>query len=77
MVTLDAGAGYQYLWSDNSTGQTLDVNAAGIYSVLITERKWMRIYDAIMVSTISCNRQHSVLRPNRSIGVYPNQAPVW
>ncbi len=72
MVTLDAGAGYQYLWSDNSTGQTLDVNAVGIYSVLITDANGCESYDAIMVSTISCNRQHSVLRPSRSIGVYPN-----
>lgn len=36
-VTLDAGAGYRsYLWSDNSTGQTLQVNEPGIYQVTVT-----------------------------------------
>lgn len=38
IYTLDAGnAGSTYLWSDNSTNQTLDVTASGNYSVQITE----------------------------------------
>lgn len=37
-VTLDAGSGYSsYLWSDNSTSQTLDVNSQGTYTVTVTQ----------------------------------------
>ena len=36
-MTLDAGnAGSTYLWSDGSTSQTLNISAAGIYSVTVT-----------------------------------------
>jgi hypothetical protein len=36
-VTLDAGSGFStYLWSDGSSGQTLNVNAGGTYSVTVT-----------------------------------------
>lgn len=36
-VSLDAGANFdEYLWSDNSTNQTLDVNASGTYWVQTT-----------------------------------------
>ncbi|MEZ4928428.1 MAG: gliding motility-associated C-terminal domain-containing protein [Chitinophagales bacterium] len=36
-VSLDAGANYdEYLWSDNSTGQTLTVNTSGTYWVQTT-----------------------------------------
>jgi hypothetical protein len=34
---LDAGAGYLYLWNDNSTGQTLTVAASGLYAVTVTD----------------------------------------
>lgn len=38
MTTLDAGAGYaSYLWSNNSTSQTIDVSAAGGFSVTVTD----------------------------------------
>jgi gliding motility-associated-like protein len=37
-TTLDVGAGFAtYLWSDNSTGQTLTVDQAGVYSVSVTD----------------------------------------
>lgn len=37
-TTLDAGAGYaSYLWSDNSDGQTLDVNQTGVYGLTVTD----------------------------------------
>jgi hypothetical protein len=37
-VTLDAGAGFSsYLWSDNSTSQTLTTSSAGTYSVTVTD----------------------------------------
>jgi len=37
-LTLDAGnAGMDFLWSDNSTNQTLDVATAGTYTVTVTD----------------------------------------
>lgn len=33
--TLDAGAGYKYIWSNGSTNQTLTVSTAGTYSVTV------------------------------------------
>ena len=37
-TTLNAGSGFAtYLWSDGSTGQTLVVNATGIYSVSVSD----------------------------------------
>jgi gliding motility-associated-like protein len=36
-TTLNAGPGYSsYQWSDNSSGQTITVNAPGVYSVTVT-----------------------------------------
>jgi hypothetical protein len=35
-VTLSAPAGYSYLWSDNSTAQTLQVTATGEYNVRVS-----------------------------------------
>lgn len=72
-LTLDAGAGYSYLWSDNSTGQTLNVSSPGTYSVLITDGNSCEAFDMITVNTIACNRPHTTAaRPTRSVGVYPN-----
>jgi hypothetical protein len=37
-TVLDAGPGFEsYLWSDNSTGQTLEVNQPGIYTVNVID----------------------------------------
>ncbi|MEO6130887.1 MAG: gliding motility-associated C-terminal domain-containing protein, partial [Saprospiraceae bacterium] len=37
-TTLNAGSGFAiYLWSDGSSGQTLDVNAPGMYAVTVTD----------------------------------------
>ncbi len=36
-ITLDAGAGYTYLWNDATTNQTLNVTVTGNYSVTITD----------------------------------------
>lgn len=50
-TTLDAGnPGATYLWSDNSTGQTLTVSTAGTYSVQVTNGGCTAT-DAIVVST--------------------------
>ena len=48
-LTLDAGAGYTYLWSDASTNQTLDVTTFGIYDVTITDNNNCTATDQINV----------------------------
>ena len=48
-LTLDAGAGYSYLWSDASTNQTLDVTTFGIYDVTITDNNNCTATDQINV----------------------------
>ncbi len=54
-LVLDAGAGAtSYLWSDNSTGQTLTVSTAGTYSVLVTNSFGCENFDAIAVNFIQC-----------------------
>ena len=49
IVTLDAGAGYMYLWSDASTNQTIDVTVAGTYSVTITDGNGCNGTDTIII----------------------------
>ena len=50
-VTLDAAnAGSTYLWSDNSTAQTLLVSATGIYSVTVTNTNGCTATDTIDVT---------------------------
>ncbi len=36
-VILDAGAGYMYMWNDNSTNQQLTVTTTGMYAVTVTD----------------------------------------
>ena len=48
-LTLDAGTGYTYLWSDASTNQTLDVTTFGIYDVTITDNNNCTATDQINV----------------------------
>ena len=71
-ITLDAGQGYQYLWSDNSTGQTLTVTSAGTYSVLVTDGNSCEAFDAITVDTITCGPHQMVHHPAHTTGIYPN-----
>jgi hypothetical protein len=50
-LTLDAGnTGSSFLWSDNTTGQTLAVTAAGTYSVTVTNGTGCTGVDTIVVS---------------------------
>jgi hypothetical protein len=53
-LMLDAGQGYSYLWSDNSTGQTLTVHSPGIYSVLVTDANGCQASDAINITYVIC-----------------------
>ncbi len=50
-ITLDAlNAGSTYLWSDNSTNQTLVVSSSGAYSVLVTDANGCEGTDTINAS---------------------------
>lgn len=49
-LVLDAGSSYSYLWSDNSTQQTLSVNQTGIYSVTVTDINGCFASDEITVN---------------------------
>ncbi|MBK9413900.1 MAG: T9SS type A sorting domain-containing protein [Bacteroidetes bacterium] len=71
-LTLDAGSGYQYLWSDNSTNQTLTVSTDGVYSVLITDGNSCEAFDAIVITTTPCNPNRNTSQPIRNVGIYPN-----
>jgi hypothetical protein len=76
-VTLDAGAGAtSYLWSDNSTGQTLTVTSAGVYSVLVTNAAGCEGFDAVNIDFIQCAvNPHSNSNLSVSpVSVYPNPA---
>lgn len=73
-ISLDAGAGNTYLWSDNSTNQTLTVTAPGTYSVLVTNQAGCEAFDAVVVDFITCAvAPHSssslIVSP---VSVYPN-----
>ena len=49
-MTLDAGAGTDYLWSDNSTNQTLTVTSSGMYSVIVTDANGCEEKDTIVIT---------------------------
>ena len=74
VVTLDAGAGFSsYLWSDNSTNQTLDVSAAGSYGVVVTDANGCQNSDVVDITFVQClNGGNHFARVNFS--VYPNPA---
>lgn len=76
ILVLDAGAGYNYLWSDNSTNQSLTVTSAGIYSVMITDTNGCESFDAINVNYITCfGRTNLRVTDLSTINVFPN--PVY
>ena len=60
-LTLDAGnAGASFLWNDNSANQTLDVTAAGTYSVMVSNGNCSTT-DSIMVSTFTAPSAENIL----------------
>ncbi len=74
-VTLDAGAGMaSYLWSDNSTNQTLDVTTSGAYGVVITDANGCQNSDLINVTFIQCNAPLVGHVSGNEFSVYPNPA---
>ncbi|MBL4624877.1 MAG: hypothetical protein JKY42_07035, partial [Flavobacteriales bacterium] len=49
MVTVDAGSHAAYFWSDGSINQTLDLSAAGMYYVTVTDSIGCTKVDSIML----------------------------
>jgi hypothetical protein len=73
--TLDAGAGMaSYLWSDNSTNQTLDVTASGSYGVVVTDANGCQNSDLINVTFIQCAGPVAGHSSGNEFSVYPNPA---
>jgi len=52
-LTLTAGSGGTFLWSDGSTGSSLIVTAAGTYSVIVTNAAGCQAADTIVVGVNS------------------------
>ncbi len=53
-TNLSAGAGFSsYLWSDNSTSQTISVSAGGLYAVTVTDINGCTGFDTINISILS------------------------
>ncbi|NUO00805.1 MAG: esterase-like activity of phytase family protein, partial [Saprospiraceae bacterium] len=75
IATLDAGSGFvAYLWSDGSTGQTLNAAATGTYSVTTTDVNGCETTDEIVVTVITGTGEASLegqltLFPNPSSGL--------
>jgi hypothetical protein len=49
-AALDAGSGYTYLWTDNSTNQTLNVALTGNYGVQITDANSCTDADTVVIT---------------------------
>ncbi len=72
VYTIIAGAGFSnYLWSNGTTGQTLTVNTAGVYSVTVTDANGCKDNDSVNVSFQVCVGIREVQR-EFSITVFPN-----
>jgi len=52
-IILNAGTNDHYIWSDNSSGQTLTVNMSGHYTVTVTDNNGCSNSDQINVSVFS------------------------
>lgn len=81
--TLDAGAGLSsYLWSDGSSGQTLDVSVTGIYTVTVTDLNGCINSDEISVAVnlppvidlgpdvTTCSNNPAILDPGAGFFAY-------
>lgn len=67
---LDAGSAISYLWSDNSTSQTLDVNTAGTYIVTVTDAVGCEGTDTVVVTLDPCIGLDETTFSN--VLIYPN-----
>lgn len=67
---LDAGAGHdEYLWSDNSTNQTLEITESGVYTVMVTDLN-CSTSDEIQITVYTCTGIDEL--SISQIQVYPN-----
>ncbi len=70
-VTLDAGAGFvSYLWSNDSTTQTIEVNKTGTYTVTVTDEFDCEAVAQVFVDVISGLDDRNELL--FSLSAYPN-----
>lgn len=70
-TTLDAGSGFtSYLWQDNSTGTSLDVDQAGLYWVMVTDENGCVNRDTVIVEVGTSVRSMTSLPDG--IRIYPN-----
>jgi hypothetical protein len=73
--TLDAGPGMaSYLWSDNSTAQTLDVTVSGSYSVYVVDNNGCDNFDAVDVTFVVCPWSGPQAVTTDRFNIYPNPA---
>ena len=55
-ITLDAGSGFSnYVWSDASTSQTLDVSSAGTYTVTAADANGCMAQDSMVVDVLNAD----------------------
>ncbi|MEX0986198.1 MAG: T9SS type A sorting domain-containing protein [Bacteroidales bacterium] len=68
---LDAGSGFaSYLWQDNSTESSYEVNAFGLFSVIVTDAEGCTGSDSVVITELVSNRDIQLLRDR--ITIYPN-----
>ncbi len=71
-LVLDAGAGFTYLWSTNEITQTITVNSAGIYGVVLTDAFGCQNSDVISVNYVQCRRANNTSDNDKYLSIYPN-----
>ncbi|MBI3501904.1 MAG: gliding motility-associated C-terminal domain-containing protein [Bacteroidetes bacterium] len=60
-----SGNYYSYLWSNNTTNNSILVSASGVYSLLVSDANGCRIADSIKVGVIDCDpKPVNVFSPN-------------
>jgi hypothetical protein len=70
-ATLDAGSGFtSYVWQDNSTASTLDVDQAGLYWVRVTDENGCMNYDTVIVMVGTSARNQTDFPDG--IRIFPN-----
>jgi len=70
-LTLDAGTGFAYAWSNNAATQTIEISTAGSYSVTVTDFNGCSSSHTIVIAADSC-LGISALSSNETFDIYPN-----
>lgn len=72
-LLLEAGSDiHTYKWSDNSTGNSLAVNASGSYSVEVTNKEGCSTKAEVNIKFENCNGIDSKYDQSKQLSVYPN-----